>query len=461
MNPTPLKSLLGALVAGTLLSSCGPQEKDLLSRQAADLQNAEGAYVATSESTYFGKISSGTVADTRVADGVAEVLTETVPPYDNTHKKLDHTWTFPAVPAGHYTLHVIAKKSLADFETFSFDWKNATDTYFTYDACKFTGTSYVTCNAPITTTGGDVLVRVTENWHLEDNFTSISVDFVGLFARTDVIAPTVSITSPVTGSTVSGTVNIDVNATDDVGVARVDFYRGWTLMGSDTTPPFSFAWNTTTEPNASTWLSAKAFDAAGNATTSANVNDINVLNPGGVDGQAPTGSITSPARGSTLSGTVTVTASAQDNVGVARVEFYSDYNTLIGSDTTAPYSMAWNTTTVPNGAHTLNLRIYDAGGNYTNVEIGVTVSNTTTTNATLSVTATGRSGPVITSNPTGIYVSVGMPGSATFVAGTPITLSVDSGRSAIWSGACSSGGEKRTSCTFTLKGNASVTGNIQ
>ncbi|HZH18499.1 MAG TPA: Ig-like domain-containing protein, partial [Archangium sp.] len=282
-----------------------------------------------------------------------------------------------------------------------------------------------------------------------------------LFARTDVTAPTVSITSPVTGSTVSGLVNIEVNATDDVGVARVDFYRAGSLIGSSTTPPFTFAWDSTTVPNAATSLSAKAHDAAGNVTTAATVSNLNVLNPGGVDGQSPTGSITSPAEGSTLSGTVTVTASAQDNVGIARVEFYSDYNTFIGSDTTAPYSMNWNTTSVPNGAHTLHLRVYDTGGNYTNVEIDVNVSNATTTNAVLSVTATGRSGPVVTSNPTGIYSSVGLPSSATFVAGRQITLSVDSGRSAIWSGACSSSGSKRTSCTFTLTGNASVSANIQ
>jgi hypothetical protein len=462
MNTSSLKSLLGPLVAGFLLVGCGPREEtDFLAGQAAELQNAEGAYVATSESTYLGAISSGTFADTQTADGVAQVLTETVPFYDNTHKKLDHTWTIPGVPAGNYTLRVIAKKSLADFETFSFDWKNATDTYFKYGACTFTGTAYVLCNAPITTAGGDVLVRVSENWHLEDNFTSISVDFIGLLTRTDVTAPTVSITSPVTGSTVSGIVGIGVNATDDVGVTRVDFFRAGSLIGSSTTPPFTFAWDSTTVPNASTSLSAKAYDAAGNMTASATVTGINVLNPGGVDGQSPTGAITSPAQGSTLSGTVTVTASAQDNVGIARVEFYSDYGTFIGSDTTAPYSMDWNTTLVPNGAHTLNLRVHDTGGNYTNVEIDVSVFNASTTNAVLSVSATGRSGPVVTSNPTGIYTSVGLPSSATFVVGRQITLSVDSGRSAVWSGACSSGGNKRTSCTFTLTGNSSVSANIQ
>jgi hypothetical protein len=84
-----------------------------------------------------------------------------------------------------------------------------------------------------------------------------------------------------------------------------------------------------------------------------------------------------------------------------------------------------------------------------------------TTTAVLTVTATGRSGNRIVSSPAGIDVSVGTTGSASFAAGTRITLSVSSGRDAIWSGACSSGGNKRRTCTFTLNGNASVTANVQ
>jgi hypothetical protein len=56
---------------------------------------------------------------------------------------------------------------------------------------------------------------------------------------------------------------------------------------------------------------------------------------------------------------------------------------------------------------------------------------------------------------------VGSNASAPFAANTAVTLSVASGRSAIWSGACSSGGNKTKSCTFTITGNASVTGNVQ
>jgi hypothetical protein len=81
--------------------------------------------------------------------------------------------------------------------------------------------------------------------------------------------------------------------------------------------------------------------------------------------------------------------------------------------------------------------------------------------ATLTVTATGRTGERVTSNPVGINVTVGSTGSASFAVGTSITLSVSNNRDAIWSGACSSGGNKAKTCTFTLNANASVTANVQ
>lgn len=80
---------------------------------------------------------------------------------------------------------------------------------------------------------------------------------------------------------------------------------------------------------------------------------------------------------------------------------------------------------------------------------------------TLTVTATGRSGERVTSSPAGINVSVGSTGSASFPVGTSITLSVTNGRDAIWSGACSSGGNKTRACTFTLNATAAVSANVQ
>jgi FG-GAP-like repeat len=81
--------------------------------------------------------------------------------------------------------------------------------------------------------------------------------------------------------------------------------------------------------------------------------------------------------------------------------------------------------------------------------------------ATLTVTATGRSGERVTSTPTGINVAVGSTGSASFAIGTAITLRATNERDVIWSGACSSGGNKTKTCTFTLTGNATVTANVQ
>ena len=54
--------------------------------------------------------------------------------------------------------------------------------------------------------------------------------------------------------------------------------------------------------------------------------------------------MTAPAAGATVSGTVTVSASASDNVGVAGVQFLLDGASLGAEDTTAPYAISWNTT---------------------------------------------------------------------------------------------------------------------
>ncbi|PTL78734.1 S8 family serine peptidase [Vitiosangium sp. GDMCC 1.1324] len=98
---------------------------------------------------------------------------------------------------------------------------------------------------------------------------------------------------------------------------------------------------------------------------------------GGGDTTAPSTSITAPAGGSTLSGTTTVSADASDNVGVSKVEFYAG-SSLIGTDSTTPYSVDWNTTAVANGSYSLTTKAYDAAGNVgTSSTVSVTVNNAT------------------------------------------------------------------------------------
>lgn len=87
----------------------------------------------------------------------------------------------------------------------------------------------------------------------------------------DTTPPVVSITSPVNGSTVSGTVNQTVVATDNIGVVRVEFLRDGVLYGQDTNSPYSTSFNTTTVANGAHTFGAKAFDAAGNTGVATNV----------------------------------------------------------------------------------------------------------------------------------------------------------------------------------------------
>jgi hypothetical protein len=83
-----------------------------------------------------------------------------------------------------------------------------------------------------------------------------------------------------------------------------------------------------------------------------------------------------------------------------------------------------------------------------------------TQTATLTLTVSGRSGVRVTSGPAGLDIASGSSGSASFAIGSSITLSVGSGRDAVFSGACSTQ-RKEKSCTFSISGAAAVTANVQ
>lgn len=103
------------------------------------------------------------------------------------------------------------------------------------------------------------------------------------------------------------------------------------------------------------------------------------LGANGPDTKAPTVALTAPAAG-TISGTVAMSADASDDVGVAQVNFLvtaGGTTTTIGSDTSAPFSVDFNTTTVANGAATLTAQALDAAGNSTtSAPVAVTIDNT-------------------------------------------------------------------------------------
>ena len=194
----------------------------------------------------------------------------------------------------------------------------------------------------------------------------------------DTTPPSVSITSPTAGSTVSATITIIANASDNVGVAGVQFYVDGVPVGAEqTTSPYRVTWNTTTVTNSSHSLTATARDAAGNRSTSA-VLTVTVSNST-PDTTLPNVSLTSPSSGATVSGTVSVAANATDNVGVAGVQFLLDNAALGGEDTAAPYQVSWDTTRSSNGSHTLAAIARDAAGNRAqSAVVTVTVNNIVT-----------------------------------------------------------------------------------
>lgn len=95
----------------------------------------------------------------------------------------------------------------------------------------------------------------------------------------------------------------------------------------------------------------------------------------GTDTTPPAVTIILPANGATVSGTISVSASASDNVGVDYVQFYVD-GILKANDFASPYSFSWNTNIEGDGIHTLAAKAYDAAGNSSaSPAVNVTVGN--------------------------------------------------------------------------------------
>jgi hypothetical protein len=181
----------------------------------------------------------------------------------------------------------------------------------------------VSWNTTLTGNGSHTLTAVARDPLGLLYFTSDPVTVtVSNAAPPDTTPPTVSITSPSNGATVSGTTQVSATASDNVGVAGVQFLvDGATLGAEDTSSPYAVSWNTTTASNGSHQLTATARDAAGNRTTSATVT-VTVSNapPSGTTRSEESAATLSPAgawselssagAGATLSGDRAVFASA-------------------------------------------------------------------------------------------------------------------------------------------------------
>jgi len=101
------------------------------------------------------------------------------------------------------------------------------------------------------------------DWRVESSAASLE-GFRNAVQGPDATPPTVSLTSPASGSTINGNTNVTTAAADNVSVARVEFYVGDNLVGSVTTAPYNFTLSSGAFADGSYTLTAKAFDSAGN-----------------------------------------------------------------------------------------------------------------------------------------------------------------------------------------------------
>jgi len=195
--------------------------------------------------------------------------------------------------------------------------------------------------------------------------------------KVDSTAPSTSITSPSGGTNVSGVVAVDVSASDDTGVSRVDLLVNGVKVASDSMAPYGFSWDSATVADGTATLSAYAYDGTGNAAShSVSVKVANAVVEEPVadqpvveepvkeasDALAPVAKITTPWEGSVVSGNVVVAGDATDDVGVKEVRLYIDgkqVTSVVGSS----ISYRWNTRKVSVGTHTITLEALDAAGN--------------------------------------------------------------------------------------------------
>lgn len=187
-----------------------------------------------------------------------------------------------------------------------------------------------------------------------------------LVGPADNTPPTVVLTAPANGSAATAGVAIALSATasdSDGLVAGVEFFENGVKIGAtDTSAPYGVTWTPSTQGTRT--LTARATDNEGAATTSAGVT-VTVSAPSGGDTQAPVATLTSPTNLATgLAGTLTLTATATDNVGVTGVEFQVDGVQVGSTSTNPPHAVTVDSNLYASGQHIVRARARDAADNF-------------------------------------------------------------------------------------------------
>lgn len=178
-------------------------------------------------------------------------------------------------------------------------------------------------------------------------------------ANPDTTPPTVSVATPSIGSTVSGSTSIQVNATDASGISKVDIMVDGTILASPTTSPYTATWDTTKVADGTHYVSAKAYDTAGNTAPSSNVTVTVQNSTSTTDTQAPTQPTNVTASAPTSAQVQLSWTASTDNVAVTGYKIYRG-GTLYKTVTTTSYT---DTAVTANTDYTYQISAIDAAGN--------------------------------------------------------------------------------------------------
>lgn len=165
-------------------------------------------------------------------------------------------------------------------------------------------------------------------------------------------------------------------STDNVGVTGYNILRStvsggpYTKIGTSLTVAFS---DTQISPGTTYYYVVEAFDARGNISPRSN--QVNATIPQASDTTPPTVSILTPTAGATVGGSVSISASASDNVRVAGVQFKIDGVNFGAEDVLSPYSVLWNAGQASSGSHAIEAVARDSSGNQASASVSVNVSN--------------------------------------------------------------------------------------
>ncbi len=184
-----------------------------------------------------------------------------------------------------------------------------------------------------------------------------------VIAAADSTPPTTSITAPANNATVSGSnVTISANASDNVGVTKVEFYVNGVLLASvNGAGPYSTPWNTTALTNGSYALTTKAYDAAGNVGTSSTVT-VTVNNPDTTPPSVPTG-LTATAASSTKVN-LSWAASTDSGLNASGMDHYVvERGGVAIANVAAPATTYSDTTVAASTTYSYNVVAVDKAGN--------------------------------------------------------------------------------------------------